>query len=131
MTTLSELDDNVINKAARDYLDINCAHCHNPRAANGETSQLFLNYDNEDAFNLGICKLPGSAGKGGFGRTYNIVPGDPDDSILMYRTETEIAGAMMPDLGRSLRHNAGAELVYEWILRMPPQSCDQPESPND
>jgi uncharacterized repeat protein (TIGR03806 family) len=120
---VASLDDATIEKAARDYLDINCAHCHNPKAANGETSQLFLNIENQDEFHLGICKLPGSAGKGGFGRTYNIVPGDPDDSILMYRTETEIAGAMMPDLGRSLQHNAGAALLYEWILRMPPISC--------
>ena len=127
--TMSALDDATVNKAARDYLDINCAHCHNPKAANGETSQLFLNYDNEDPFHLGVCKLPGSAGKGGFGRTYNIVPGSPDDSILMYRTETEITGAMMPDLGRSLRHNTGADLVYEWILRMPPVGCD--DAPSD
>jgi uncharacterized repeat protein (TIGR03806 family) len=120
---VGSLDDATIEKAARDYLDINCAHCHNPKAANGETSQLFLNIENQDEFHLGICKLPGSAGKGGFGRTYNIVPGAPNESILMYRTETEITGAMMPDLGRSLQHNAGAALLYEWILRMPPVSC--------
>ena len=63
-----------VEAAARDYLDANCAHCHSPKGIEGVTSQFFLNHDNEDQFNLGICKRPGSAGEGGVDREFDIVP---------------------------------------------------------
>lgn len=110
--------------AARDYLDTNCAHCHSPRGIEGVTSQFFLNYDNTDTFNLGICKRPGSAGEGGEGREFDIIPGDPKLSILWYRADTEDVGAMMPELGRSLRHNIGSELLWRWIAEMDPVACE-------
>jgi uncharacterized repeat protein (TIGR03806 family) len=112
-----------LDAAARSYLDINCAHCHNPAGVNGMTSQLFLNHDSTDAFRLGICKRPGSAGTGNGGLTFDIVPGDPDHSILYFRTDTTKVGAMMPLLGRSLTHARGAELVRAWIAAMPPDDC--------
>jgi hypothetical protein len=121
---LDGLDDATVSKAARDYLDINCAHCHNPAGVSGISSQLFLNYDNTDLFHLGVCKKPGSAGKGGEGRTYDIVPGDPEASILIYRTETEELGAMMPLIGRSLPHEPGIEVLRAWIAAMPPDDCE-------
>jgi len=117
------LDESTIESAARDYLDINCAHCHSPNGIEGETSQLFLNYDNDDAFHLGVCKPPGSAGQGAQDRDYDIVPGDPQASILHYRTQTEELGAMMPQIGRSLAHTQGAALIWAWIEQMPPDDC--------
>lgn len=111
--------------ATRDYLDINCAHCHSPRGIEGVTSQFFLNHDNTDPFNLGICKRPGSAGEGGENREFDIVPGDPKQSILWYRTATEDVGAMMPDIGRSLTHDVGAALIWRWIAEMEPDDCQE------
>ena len=115
-----------LEAAARSYLDINCAHCHNPRGVQGMTSQLFLNHDNTDAFHLGVCKLPGSAGAGNGGLKYDIVPGDPDTSILYFRTDTEQVGAMMPLIGRSLTHQRGAELLHAWIAALPANPCVAP-----
>jgi uncharacterized repeat protein (TIGR03806 family) len=112
-----------LDAAARGYLDISCAHCHNPRGVQGMTSQLFLNHDNTDAFRLGICKRPGSAGTGTGGFTFDIVPGDPDTSILYFRTFTSQVSAMMPLLGRSLTHARGAELLRAWIAAMPADDC--------
>jgi uncharacterized repeat protein (TIGR03806 family) len=112
-----------VEAAARDYLDINCAHCHSPRGIEGVTSQFFLTHDNTDQFNLGVCKRPGSAGEGGVDREFDIVPGDPKASILWYRTATEDVGAMMPDIGRSLTHGTGAALVWRWIAEMEPDDC--------
>ncbi|MCA9610756.1 MAG: hypothetical protein KC619_34410, partial [Myxococcales bacterium] len=109
--------------AARSYLDINCAHCHDPMGSNGITSQLFLNHDNPEMFNLGVCKRPGSAGAGTGGLTYDLVPGHPDESILVFRVETTEVGAMMPLLGRSLAHQRGAELVRAWVGAMEPVDC--------
>jgi uncharacterized repeat protein (TIGR03806 family) len=112
-----------LDDAARSYLDINCAHCHNPRGVQGMTSQLFLNHDNTDAFHLGVCKRPGSAGTGTGGFTFDIVPGNPDVSILYFRTYTSQVSAMMPLLGRSLTHGRGAELLRAWIAAMPADDC--------
>lgn len=112
------LTDAEIDEAARDYLDINCAHCHNPRGTEGISSQLFLNYDNDSAFNYGVCKKPGSAGHGTGGFTYDIVPGVPEESILLFRMETTDLGAMMPDIGRALVHPEAVELVSAWIANL-------------
>jgi uncharacterized repeat protein (TIGR03806 family) len=115
-----------VETAARAYLDINCAHCHNPQGVQGMTSQLFLNHDSTDAFHLGACKRPGSAGTGNGGLTFDIVPGNPDASILYFRVDTSMVGAMMPLLGRSLTHVRGAELLHAWIAGMSPDSCSGP-----
>ena len=114
-----------VERAARSYLDINCAHCHDPNAVQGITSQLFLGHDNTDLFRLGYCKRPGSAGAGTGGFEFDIVPGNPDVSILYFRIHTEEVGAMMPLLGRSLVHTRGAELIRAWIAAMPPMDCRQ------
>jgi uncharacterized repeat protein (TIGR03806 family) len=108
-----------LDKAARDYLDINCAHCHNPNGVQGDTSQLFLNHDNTDLFNLGVCKQPGSAGSGTGDHKYDIVPQNAELSILKFRVHTTDPGAMMPLLGRSLEHKRGVELITAWINAMP------------
>jgi uncharacterized repeat protein (TIGR03806 family) len=112
-----------VDVAARTYLDINCSHCHNPSGIQGMTSQLFLNHDNNDAFHLGVCKRPGSAGAGTGGFTFDIVPGNPDTSILYFRTHTTEVGAMMPLLGRSLTHAHGTELLRAWIAGQPANDC--------
>lgn len=112
-----------IEIAARDYLDVNCAHCHNPRGVSGISSQLFLNWDNTDEFRLGKCKRPGSAGHGSGGLTYDIVPGDHTQSILHFRVATTDPGAMMPQLGRTLAHTEAADLIAAWIDGMEPVDC--------
>ncbi len=123
--TVDNLTGEPLRRATRDYLDMNCAHCHSPTGVEGETSQLYLNHDNTNAFLFGVCKAPSSAGKGGFGRSYDIVPGQPDKSILVYRLETTELGAMMPDIGRSLVHGTGVALVRKWIEEMAPVNCDR------
>jgi uncharacterized repeat protein (TIGR03806 family) len=120
---VAAIPDGQLDAAARDYLDINCAHCHNPRGVNGMTSQLFLEHSNTDAFHLGVCKRPGSAGTGTGGFAFDIVPGAPDTSVLYFRMHTTMMGAMMPLLGRSLLHTRGAELLHAWIAAMPANNC--------
>lgn len=115
---LASVPDEVLFPAARDYLDINCAHCHDSDAEEGRSSQLFLNWDNEDPFSVGVCKRPGSAGGGSGGLTFDIVPGKPEESILVYRMQTTTLGEMMPDLGRLLVDDAGVALVSEWVRRL-------------
>lgn len=106
-----------LNLRARAYLDINCSHCHNP-AGPADTSGLDLTVEVEPGPSLGLCKLPIAAGSGTGGKTFGIVPGAPDESILMHRIESVNPAAMMPELGRSLQHKEGAALIREWISEM-------------
>ena len=107
---------------ARSYLDINCGHCHSPTGP-ADTSGLYLNGETVDRVRLGWCKAPIAAGQGTGGRQFGIVPGHPEDSILVYRMQSEDPGAMMPELGRSLLHDEGIQLVADWIAAMPDTGC--------
>lgn len=108
---------------ARRYLDVNCAHCHSEEGA-GDTSGLFLDIFETDRIRLGVCKRTIAAGQGTGGRTFDVVPGEPDASILLYRMETNDPAEMMPELGRSLVHETGVALVRDWIAAMP-ETCDR------
>jgi hypothetical protein len=99
---------------ARAYLDINCAHCHSPVGA-ADTSGLFLDIDTEVGPQYGICKAPIAAGGGSGGRLVDISPGEPDESIITYRMGSTEPASMMPELGRSLSHDEGVDLIAEWI----------------
>jgi len=110
-----------LDARARAYLDINCAHCHNDKGA-ANTTALHLNAGAPADLHLGLCKPPVAAGAGTGGRSYGIMPGKPDDSIMLYRISSAETGIMMPELGRSSVHQEGAALIRDWIAAMP-QGC--------
>jgi uncharacterized repeat protein (TIGR03806 family) len=108
-------DTNIpLARRARAYLDINCAHCHNPAGA-ADTSGLHLNFDAPETANLGLCKPPIAAGPGSGGLRFDIVPGHPEDSIFIFRMSSTRGDEMMPELGRSLTHTEGVDLISAWI----------------
>lgn len=98
----------------RVYLDVNCAHCHNPDGA-ADTSALNLNLEAPVDRHFGVCKPPVAVGRGSGNRPYDIFPGNPDDSILLFRMEHADPAIMMPELGRATSHAEGVALVREWI----------------
>jgi len=99
---------------ARAYLDINCGHCHNPKGA-ANTTALTLDVTAGDDRHLGICKPPVAAGRGTGDHMFDIVPGQPDASILPYRMASSEPGVMMPEIGRSTVHREGVALIRAWI----------------
>ncbi|MEM7656958.1 MAG: SO2930 family diheme c-type cytochrome, partial [Bacteroidota bacterium] len=107
-----------LDERARAWLDINCAHCHN---ANGpaSTSGLWLDIHETNPTTFGVYKNPVAAGRGAGEHLYDIHPGKPEASILVYRMESEDPGVMMPELGRGLVHEEGVALIQEWISQMP------------
>ncbi len=107
-----------LNDRARAWLDVNCAHCHNP-IGSARTSGLDLRTTQLDPAKFGVFKTPVAAGKGSGGRRYDIIPGKPDESILMYRLESEEAGSRMPSLARNMTHHQANEVIREWIRSMP------------
>ena len=99
------------------YLDMNCAHCHS-EGGPGNTSALHLTEFETNEFHLGINKHPIAAGKGTGGRPYDIVKGEPENSIMVYRMDNDNPGEMMPEVGRKLVHHEGVDLIKEWISKM-------------
>lgn len=103
-----------LNGRARAYLDANCAHCHSRRGS-ANTSGLFLDIYEDDASHLGVMKSPVAAGRGAGDMQYDIVPGEPDKSILVYRMRTNDPAIAMPEIGREQVHREGVALIEEWI----------------
>lgn len=110
----------------RSFLHVNCASCHQTDNAAGLASKLYLHINQPIDFNYGVCKMPGSAGSGGGGLRYDLVPGDADASILLNRILITGSGRM-PPLSRSVVYDFGAELVRDWIDGQVPNDCSDDE----
>jgi uncharacterized repeat protein (TIGR03806 family) len=107
-----------LEERARAYLDANCAHCHNARGA-ADTSALHLDLEAPMDRHFGICKTPVAVGRGSGDRPYDIYPGNPDESILVYRMEHSDPAIAMPELGRGVVHAQGVALIRDWIAALP------------
>jgi uncharacterized repeat protein (TIGR03806 family) len=102
---------------ARAYLDVNCAHCHQP-GAGASNSGLDLRWEQGAAHAIGIMKRPVAAGRGAGGHDFSVLPGEPDKSILLYRMDSAEPGIAMPELGKSSVDHEGVAVVRRWILEM-------------
>ena len=120
VTPLDEMDGATLDWHARTYLDSNCAACHNP-TGNTEGAGLDFRAHVRDVLRLGICKIPSAAGsEAQGGRAHDVVPGEPDRSVLIFRVESSYtdwdhANRRMPPRGRSIPHDEGAALLRRWI----------------
>lgn len=102
---------------ARAYLDVNCAHCHQP-GGGASNSGLDLRWEQSDAHAIGIMKRPVAAGRGAGGHDFSVLPGQPDRSILLYRMDSAEPGIAMPELGKSSVDRDGVAAVRRWISEM-------------
>ena len=105
-----------LNERARAYLDANCAHCHNRRGP-ANTSGLWLDVFEHDPAHLGVNNSPVAAGRGSGNLNFDIVPGVPDKSILLFRMRTNDLSVAMPEIGREQVHKEGVALIEEWIRK--------------
>jgi uncharacterized repeat protein (TIGR03806 family) len=103
-----------LDARARAYLDINCGHCHNAKGPANTTALDLTIFAAADRF-LGMCKPPVAAGRGTGDHFFDIVPGNPQDSILPYRMRSSEPGVMMPEQGRTTTHVEGVVLIEQWI----------------
>ena len=102
---------------ARAYLDVNCAHCHRPGAM-ASNSGLDLRWEQSDPIALGVMKRPVAAGRGSGGHLFDVLPGKPDESILLHRMRVNEPGIAMPEIGKSTVDDDGVEAVRRWIAEM-------------
>jgi uncharacterized repeat protein (TIGR03806 family) len=102
---------------ARAYLDVNCAHCHQP-GGSASNSGLDLRLEQSNPHAIGIRKPPVAAGRGAGGRNVSILPGDPDASIMVHRMKSVEPGVAMPELGKNTVDPDGVDIVSRWIAEM-------------
>ena len=114
----SARDSHATEALARAYLDVNCAHCHNPDGP-ADTSALNLNLGADVDRRFGVCKPPVAVGRGSGDRPYDIYPGRPDKSILLFRMQHDDPAIMMPELGRAMAHEEGVAVILAWIESLP------------
>ena len=115
-------EDFSVAERARAWLDVNCAHCHNP-AGTARPSGLDLRFHQDELARIGVWKTPVAAGHGSGGHEYDIVPGKPDESILVHRMQSVDPSVMMPNVARQLVPEEGLQLVRQWIAEMQPQEA--------
>ena len=106
-----------VTPLARAYLDVNCAHCHQPGGM-ASNSGLDLRWEQDDPHALGVHKPPVAAGRGAGGLKVSIEPGAPDRSIIVHRMGSTEAGVAMPEIGKSTVDNDGVAVVSQWIAEM-------------
>jgi uncharacterized repeat protein (TIGR03806 family) len=114
--------DASLDARARAYLHGNCAHCHRPGGGGG-SSGLKLLASETDPAELGVCKVPAAAGPGTGGLSFAIVPGHPEESIMVHRMASTDPEIKMPELPSLLADDFGVDLVSEWIAAMPERDC--------
>lgn len=110
--------DAPLDARARSYLHANCSHCHRDGGGAGKSGLVFLAWEQEPA-KLGVCKVPAAAGPGTGGHPYDIVPGKPDESIVVFRMNSLDPEIKMPELPNRVIDARGVELIREWIAAMP------------
>ena len=110
-------EDLDLDSRVRSYLDINCGHCHATTGVANSTG-LYLHLNEDRDAHLGIYKKPVATGRGSGGNLYSLVPGKPEESIMLYRMISKDPGVMMPESGRSLTHQEAIVMVRDWIKQM-------------
>ncbi|MCY1066274.1 hypothetical protein OV090_15950 [Nannocystis sp. RBIL2] len=127
MQTLPQLvdpfGDAPLADRARSYLHANCSHCHRLGGGAGKSGLVFLAWEEIEA-KLGVCKVPAAAGPGTGGHHYDIVPGQPDDSIVIFRMNSLDPEIKMPELPNRVIDQKGVQLIRDWIAAMPAKDCE-------
>ena len=111
-----------LDARARSYLDANCGHCHS-EGGTADATGLRLSLETTDMTDLGVCRSPVSAGPGSGMLLFDVVPGQPDQSIIAYRMGSTAPQVKMPQLPTMTSDAAGTELVREWISALPGKGC--------
>jgi uncharacterized repeat protein (TIGR03806 family) len=100
----------------RSYLDINCAHCHSQGGVCDYTPMRLGFSESTTSASLGVCVVPVDFVSGG--QTYIVAKKNVAKSLMYFRMNTTAPSEMMPQLGRSMTHTEGVQLIADWINSM-------------
>jgi uncharacterized repeat protein (TIGR03806 family) len=112
-----------LEKRARSYVDINCAHCHQNgkhcdyrpmRFAFSETGNV------NGLTNMGVCVDTQDMQDFAPALSKIVTPGNVNRSMLYHRLNTTNEAYRMPLHGRTVIHEEGLTLIGQWINSLPP-----------
>jgi uncharacterized repeat protein (TIGR03806 family) len=113
---LVDYDDAALPVAvrARAYLHSNCAHCHIKWGGGNAEFKLLATLPLEE---MGIVNVPPAHGDFGVKGAKLLVPGHPEQSILLYRMEKTGLGRM-PHIASHVVDEKAVRLVRDWIKEL-------------
>ncbi|MGE0608108.1 MAG: PQQ-dependent sugar dehydrogenase, partial [Pirellulales bacterium] len=120
-----------LEQRVRSYLQVNCAHCHQPHA--GGAAMIDLRYV-ANAADAKIVDVRPAQGTFGISNAKIVAPGDPLGSVLHYRM-AKVGGGRMPRIGSEQVDEAAVAMIQDWISGLPPANSEtapqsQPEDEN-
>jgi uncharacterized repeat protein (TIGR03806 family) len=109
------------------YLDVSCAHCHNPGGAASQSGLMLelatIGRTVPSATQWGVCKKPLAYSGAPSPYKYDISPGLADQSILIYRSNHTAAADAMPAIGRAVNHTEAVDMLRNWINQLNLPTC--------
>jgi uncharacterized repeat protein (TIGR03806 family) len=111
-----------LDARARSYLHANCSHCHRPGGGGGSSGLVLLQWETNATKN-GICKGSVAAGSGTGSLQYDVVPGKPEESIMIFRMSSTDPEIKMPEIPNLVPDKAGIDLISEWIASLQGPAC--------
>jgi uncharacterized repeat protein (TIGR03806 family) len=114
---LADYDDTKlpIDVRARSYLHSNCAHCHMKWGGGNAEFKLLSTLPLKE---MGIVNVPAAHGNFGLKDAKLLVPGHPEQSIILYRMEKTGLGRM-PHIASHVPDEKAVQLIRDWIKNMP------------
>ena len=111
--TFPELGDEDVapTDRARAYMDVNCAHCHQPGSS--APTPLDLRYATLAA-QMNAVSVPPLIGDLGLTNAFIVAPGVKESSVLWERMRV-LDGNRMPRMGTERVHAVAVDIVGEWI----------------
>lgn len=107
----------------RSYFDVNCASCHSDEGHCDYRVMRFAFDESQFLENLGVCIDPDDEFFELSEDQKIIKPGDPENSIIYARLNTNQTNRRMPLLGRRSIHTEGVQLVEDWINSL--EDCEE------
>ncbi|MSR58662.1 MAG: hypothetical protein EXS05_13580 [Planctomycetaceae bacterium] len=103
-----------LDMRARSYLHANCAHCHMKWGGGNAEFQLLSTLPLDE---LGIVGTRPSHGLFGLTDPKDLVPGDPERSMIYHRL-TKLGLGRMPHVASNVVDEQSAKMLKEWISAM-------------
>lgn len=104
-----------LERRARSYLHVNCAHCHLKGGGGSADIELRYTFPLEETKLVDVAPLQGTFG---IAESSIVTPGDPYRSVLLYRI-SKLGRGRMPHLGSEEVDPRGVALVHDWIRQLP------------
>jgi uncharacterized repeat protein (TIGR03806 family) len=104
-----------IDVRARSYLHSNCSHCHMKWGGGNAEFKLLVGLPVAE---MGVVGVPPAHGNFGVKDARLVVPGAPEQSILLHRMALTGLGRM-PHIGSRVVDERAVQIIREWIKDLP------------